>query len=135
MKERYLGMTMDETIRSIESVMVVKFGKDKLVREGSTRRTEAAGRTVLSHRRNTFSTCHLTLQKGRIDVINSSFPAGSPLFYTMAEKLNVKKRIQEALSVDVWTASLVLSILLNLIVSKLPLFKLPGRIIANSLAE
>lgn len=39
-KEKYPGMTMDETIRSIENVMVVKFGTDKLVREWSTRRTQ-----------------------------------------------------------------------------------------------
>ena len=39
-KQKYSDMTICETIRSIENVMVVKFGTNKLVMEGSTRHTD-----------------------------------------------------------------------------------------------
>lgn len=53
----------------------------------------------------------------------------------MEEKLNVKKHIEEVLSVDAGTASLVLFISLNQILSRLPLSRLPGWITAGPFAE
>ena len=78
----------------------------------------------------------LTPPKVRVDGIHSSFPAGAlSVFYAMAEELGVRKHIQDALSVDARMASLLLSISLNQIVSRLPLMRLPGWILASPLAE
>ncbi len=78
----------------------------------------------------------LSPPKARVDSVHSAFPAGSlSVFYSMAEKLNVKKRIEEALSVDAPAASLVLSISLNQIVSRLSLSRLPQWLLASPLAE
>ena len=56
----------------------------------------------------------LSPPKVSVNSIHSAFPVGSlSVFYSMAEKLSVKKRIEEALSADAATASLVLSISLN----------------------
>ena len=61
----------------------------------------------------------------RVDHVHSTFPVGRlALFYAAAQDLGVKHVIEEALSADPTTASLVLSLSLNQIVDRQPLYHL-----------
>lgn len=61
----------------------------------------------------------------RVDHVHSTFPVGPlALFYAAARDLKVREVIQQALSTDRTTASLVLSLALNQVVARQPLYRL-----------
>lgn len=61
----------------------------------------------------------------RVDHVHSTFPVGAlALFYSAAQDLKVSKMIREALSAGTPTASLVLSLALNQLVHRQPLYHL-----------